>query len=172
MSVSTRKISLDNLDILHNKTIFTTNDEKYILAQEGQKIVNSPEFNILGFLNGYCYSSSDGTIVKSNLEGDIISRLYIEVEHGVFYEGLHYMYFYIDNIIYKIDENLNVLWTKELDDNIKDISIDAYGSIYVIFKNSIVIKKFLNSGNFILYFQRVLILILIFLIYSLAYMYI
>lgn len=151
MSVSTRKISLDNLDILHNKTIFTTNDEKYILAQEGQKIVNSPEFTILGFLNGYGYASSDGTIVKSNLEGDIISRLYIEVEHGVFYEGLHYMYFYIDNIIYKIDENLNVLWTKELDDNIKNISIDAYGSIYVIFKNSRIIKKFLNDGNLVLY---------------------
>lgn len=148
---NSRSIDLSELDILQNKVVFPTTNEKHVLSQEYESVIREPEYRLLGFLNNYSYSNASGYITKDNLEGRRIAETYLEVEHGYFYEGLHIMYFTYSKALYCIDENLNILWQKEFDDYIRSCTVDMYGSCYVLFMNSTIIRKYLKTGNEVLY---------------------
>lgn len=147
----TRSIDLNSLDILQGKVVFPTSNNKHVLSQEYETVIREPEYKLLGFLNNYSYSAVSGYLAKDNLEGNRIAEIYLEVDHGYFYEGLKFMYFTNDKHLYCIDENLNILWQKEFDDYIRHVSVDIYGSCYIVFKNSRLILKYLKTGEEVLY---------------------
>lgn len=147
----TRSIDLDSLDILHNKVVFPTSNDKHVLAQEYETVIREPEYKLLGFLNDYSYSAASGYLTKDNLNGNRIAEILLDIDHGYFFEGLNFMYFTNDKTLYCIDENLNILWQKEFDDYIRSVSIDMYGSCYILFKNSRLILKYNKLGEQILY---------------------
>lgn len=147
----TRSIDLNSLDILHNKVVFPTNNDKHVLAQQYEYIIREPEYILLGFLNGYSYSAVSGYLAKNTINGNRIAEILLDVDHGYFFEGLNIMYFTKDKTLYCIDENLNILWQKELDDYIRSITMDIYGSCYILFKNSRLILKYLKTGENVLY---------------------
>lgn len=147
----TRSIDLSSLNILQNKYVFPTSNEKHVLAQEYEYIIREPEYKLLGFLNNYSYSSVSGYLAKSNLKGNRIAEILLDVDHGYFFEGLNIMYYTKDKTLYCIDNNLNILWKKEFDDYIRSITIDIYASCYILFKNSRLILKYLKTGENVLY---------------------
>ena len=147
----TRSIDLNSLNILQDKTIYSTSNNKHVLSQEYEKVIREPEYKLLGFLNNYSYSSVSGYLAKETMDGDKVAEIYLEVDHGYFYEGLSFMYFTHDNILYCVDENLDILWQKEFDDYIRSITVDIYGNCYILFKNSRLILKYNKNGQEILY---------------------
>ena len=147
----TRSIDLSSLDILQGKMIFPTSNNKHVLSQEYERVIREPEYKLLGFLNNYSYSAVSGYLAKDNLDGNRIAEIYLEVDHGYFYEGLNLMYFTNDKTLYCIDENLDILWKKEFDDYIRNVTVDMYGSCYILFKNSRLILKYLKTGKEVLY---------------------
>lgn len=147
----TRSIDLESLKVLQDKVIFPTSNDKHVLAQELEIVVREPEYKLLGFLNNYSYSAASGYLAKANLKGNRIAEILLDVDHGYFFEKLNIMYFTKDKILYCIDENLNVLWQKEFDDYIRSVTIDIYGSCYILFQNSRLILKYLKSGKEVLY---------------------
>ena len=144
-------IDLNNLDILHNKIVFPTSNEKHVLSQEYETVIREPEYKLLGFLYNYSYSAVSGYLAKDNLKGNRIAEILLDVDHGYFFEGLKFMYFTHDKTLYCIDQNLDILWEKEFDDYIRTVSIDIYGSCYILFKNSRLILKYLKTGEEVLY---------------------
>ena len=144
----TRSIDLNSLDTLQGKVVFPTSNSKHVLSQEYEMVIREPEYKLLGFLNGYSYSAVSGYLAKDNLEGNRIAEIYLEVDHGYFYEGLKIMYFSHDKTLYCIDDNLNILWKKEFDDYIRSVTVDMYGSCYILFKNSRLILKYNKNENF------------------------
>lgn len=144
-------IKLEDLEILKDKVIYDTDNDTYVLYGKNESSINAVDFKILGMLNGYSYSYNDHYLVKSTLEQTEISRIRIEVEVGVFREGLTYAYFYKDNTVTQVTEDLDITWSKTFDDNIRNITVDIYGDIYILFWNSRVIRKITNAGEYILY---------------------
>lgn len=145
-------INLEDLEILKDKVIYNTSNDEYVLYQKNERSLSAVDYRLLGFLNGYCYSYEDHYLVKSTLDQIEISRIYLdEIEVGVFYEGLSYAYFYTENTIYQVDEDLNIRWSITFDDDIRQAVMDAYGHVYILFMNSRVIRKYSNEGEYILY---------------------
>ena len=60
----TRSIDLNSLDVLQNKVVFPTSNEKHVLAQEYETIIREPEYRLLGFLNNYSYSAASGYLTR------------------------------------------------------------------------------------------------------------
>lgn len=147
-------INLEDLEILKDKVIYNTNNDEYVLYGKDEHILSSIDYKLLGFLNDYSYSYSDHYLVKSTIDQIEISRIYIDIEDGSFLEGLNYMYFYKGNTIYQISENLDINWSLSFDDDIRNITIDSYGDIYILFKNSRVIRKYSNEGEYIYYLNN------------------
>ena len=146
-----RSIDLKNLDVLQDKIVYHTSNDKHVLAQDVERIIKEPEFTLLGFLNGYSYSSVSGYLTKDTLKGERIAQIDLEVEHGYFYEGLDIAYFTYGKTVYLVDENLDIRWYKEFNDYIRSISLDFYGNAYIIFMNSRLILKYDKNGNELLY---------------------
>ena len=145
-------ISLDSLDIINKyPKVFNTSNEKHFLGKDFEKILATSEYKIIGFLDGYMYCSYGNYIAKDTLDGVEISRVSLECDHAAFNEELDYFYTWVDNKITKIDKNLIVDWTNEFEDDIQSISVDVYGSIYVIFENSRTIRKISNTGELIMF---------------------
>ena len=149
--VDTRSIDLNSLDILHNKVVFPTSNDKHVLAQQYESVIREPEYILLGFLNNYSYSFISGYLAKNTLDGNRIAEILLDVDHGYFFEGLKIMYFTKDKTLYCIDENMNIIWKKDFDDYIRSVTMDIYGSAYIIFKNSRLILKYLKTGEDVLY---------------------
>ena len=147
----TRSIDLNSLDTLQGKVIFPTSNDKHVLSQEYETVIKEPEYKLLGFLNNYSYSAVSGYLAKDNLKGNRIAEIYLDVDHGYFYEGLSFMYFTNDKSLYCVDQNLNILWKKDFDDYIRNVTVDMYGSCYILFKNSRLILKYLKTGEEVLY---------------------
>ena len=131
----TRSIDLNSLDILQGKIVFPTSSDQHVLSQDSEMVIREPEYKLLGFLNDYSYSSVSGYLAKDNIKGNRIAEILLEVDHGYFFEGLKFMYFTHDKTLYCVDENLDILWQKDFDDYIRSLSIDIYGSCYILFKN-------------------------------------
>lgn len=145
-------INLEDLEVLKDKVIYNTNNDEYVLYQKNERSLSAVDYRLLGFLNGYCYSYEDHYLVKSTLDQIEISRIYLDdIEVGVFYEGLSYAYFYTENTIYQVTEDLDVKWSLTFDDDIRQAVMDAYGHVYILFMNSRVIRKYSNEGEYILY---------------------
>lgn len=149
--MDTRSIDLTSLNALQDKVVYKTTNEKHVLAQDVERTIREPEFTLLGFLNGYSYSSASGYLAKETLKGQRISQILLDVEHGYFYEGLNVMYFTGGKYIYCVDESLHILWEKELNDYIRSISMDFYGNAYINFVNSRLILKYNKKGEQLLY---------------------
>lgn len=147
----TRSIDLNSLNILQGKTVYQTSNTKHVLSEDYERVIREPEYKLLGFLNNYSYSFVSGYLAKDNDEGDRVAEIYLEVDHGYFYEGLKFMYFTKDKTLYCIDENLDILWKKEFDDYIRSVSVDVYGNCYIVFKNSRLILKYNKKGEEVLY---------------------
>lgn len=147
-------INLEELNVLKDKIIYNTSSDKYVLYEKNESIMSSVDFKLLGFLNGYAYSYSDGYLIKSTIEQTEIARISMTVSTGVFIEGLSYMYFYYNNTVYKVSENMIVEWSKSFDDNIRDITMDYSGNIYILFNNSRIIRKFNPDGDYVYYLNE------------------
>lgn len=147
-------IKLDELDILKDKLIYNTSSDKYVVYEKKESVNISVDYKLLGFLNGYSYSYSDGYLVKSTIDQIEIGRIAMEAYEGVFIESFGYMYFYGDNYLYKVTENLILEWYKKFEDEIQDVTMDYSGNIYVLFKNSRVIRKYSKDGEYIYYLNE------------------
>lgn len=148
-------INLEDLEVLKDKVIYNTNNDEYVLYQKNERSLSAVDYRLLGFLNGYCYSYEDHYLVKSTLDQVEISRIFLDdIEKGAFYEGLSYAYFYEGNTVYQVTEDLDINWTLTFDDDIRQVVMDAYGHIYILFMNSRVIRKYSNEGEYILYFNN------------------
>ena len=80
-------VSVNDIVGLQNKDIYETSNEKIVLTKDFEKIIHSPEYKILGFLNGYIYTSSGVYLEKSTIDGNVISDIKLEVDHAAFHEG-------------------------------------------------------------------------------------
>lgn len=147
-------INLEDLDVLKDKIVYATSDDKYVVYEDGEDVLNVVNYSLLGFQNGYTYANAGGYLVKSTSAGAEIARLNLDVEHGVFKENFTYIYFYTDRTIYKIKENMLIDWELTFDDYIRAVIMDNYGSIYILFKNSRAIRKYSNTGEYILYLNE------------------
>ena len=96
------------------------------------------------------YSYDDGYLVKSDLSYNPIIKILLDVEEGVFRSGKDFMYFYINDIIYQLDENLMINWSMKFDDEIRLVDMDDYGNIFVLCEISRTIKKISKDGKLIM----------------------
>ena len=60
-------INLSDLEVLNGKTIYDTNNDTYVVYEENESIINTANFKLLGFLNGYSYSNNSGYLLKATL---------------------------------------------------------------------------------------------------------
>lgn len=141
----------NDIRLLDNKNVYDTSNADYVLSRDFEKVISSPEYKILGFLNNFIYSSSGEYLTKSTINGMDIIELKLNVDHATFYEGVSYFYAYADNTMYQITENMNINWTKKFQTNIHDIVMDKLGNAYVIFEIGGAIQKILNTGENLLY---------------------
>lgn len=121
--------------------------DNYVLKNDFEKIVHSPEFKVLGCLNGYLFSSEGVYVGKYTLDGLQIAKINLETLHGSFYEGCKHFYCWFENILYKVSDQLEIEWSKEFDLNIASAYIDYRGDCYVLFESSRTIRKILKSGD-------------------------
>ena len=126
-------------------------DKSKVLKKDFEKIIHSPEFRVLGFLNGYMFASEGIFLSKSTLDGKEIAKISIDVDHGTFYEGCKFFYVWHDNVLTKVSQNLEIDWSYEFDLNIKSVTTDCKGDCYILFEQSRTIRKFLNTGEDYLY---------------------
>ena len=99
-------VSVSDIQALQDKQVYETSNEKYVLSRDYEKIIHSPQYTILGFLNGYMYCSKVSYLSKNTTDGEEIASIKLEVEHAAFVEGSSFFYAYSQNTIYKITENL------------------------------------------------------------------
>ena len=144
-------ISPENIEILENKNIIPTSNDKYVISEDYDLIFADPELKVLGFIKDRMYIYTDNYISKYTINGNFISRLYIKVDHGTFNDNVPFMYLFSENKLYKVSENLELEWTIETDDYIRDINMDTAGNVYVIFEHGRNIYKYDKNGNVILY---------------------
>lgn len=126
-------------------------DKSKVLKKDFEKIIHSPEFRVLGFLNGYMFASEGIFLSKSTLDGKEIAKISIDVDHGTFYEGCKFFYIWHDNVLTKVSQNLEIDWSYEFDLNIKSVTTDCKGDCYILFEQSRTIRKFLSTGEDYLY---------------------
>ena len=139
-------VSISDIQSLKDKTVYETSDETIVLKRDFNKIIHSPQYIILGFLNGYMYTSRGTYIAKSTLDGNEIAEIRLEVEHGTFYEGAHHFYLWDENAIYRLNESLEIDWEIEIEDEIQSVVMDIREDLYVLTKNSRDIRKYLSDG--------------------------
>lgn len=144
-------INPKDLNILKDKVVYNTSNEEYVVYENDQRVIKTTEYKILGFLNDHIYSKEGKYLIRSTLSRKEICRLYLDVEYGVFKEKFGYMYFYKDRTVYKVNEYMEVEWSILFDDYIQSITMDNYGSIYILFKNSCTIRRYSNTGEYLLY---------------------
>lgn len=136
---------------LKNKKYYETSNEKIVLMKDYEKVIHSPTYTVLGFLNGYMYSSTGTYLVKSTAIGESIAELKIEIDHASFVETFSYFYAWKEKTVYKISDNLETLWSASFEDEIKSVVMDGKGAFYVVFKSSRDIRKFLPDGSELAY---------------------
>ena len=146
-------ISPSDINSLKNsKYVWSESDDKSkVLKKDFEKIIHSPEYKVLGFLNGYMYASEGIFLSKSTLDGKEIAKISIDVDHATFYEGCKFFYIWYENTLSKITQNLEIEWSINYDLNIKSASIDCRGDCYIIFESSRTIRKILNTGEDYIY---------------------
>ena len=111
-------ISPNNIEILENKNIIPTSNDKYVISEDYDLIFTDPGLKVLGFIKDRMFIYTNNYISKYTINGNFISRLYIDVEHGTFNDNVPFMYLFNENKLYKVSENLDLEWTVETDDNI------------------------------------------------------
>ena len=74
-------------------------------------------------------------------------RFFLDVDHGVFIEGMSYAYFWKDKTMYKVNERMEIEWEETFDDTIQQVIMDHSGYTYIIFVNSRTIKKYSKNGK-------------------------
>lgn len=145
-------MTLDNLDIIKQyRDIYYTSNEQYVLGKDFEKVLAASEYKILGFLNGYMYSSYGNSIAKISLDGLEISRVALDCDHAALYESKTFFYTWYEKSVTKISKDLNIEWTMSFEDDIKSITMDVYGSIYILFETSRTIRKFSSDKQDILF---------------------
>ena len=144
-------VSVSDITGLKNKKVYNTSNEQIVLTKDYEKIIHSPEYTILGFLNGYMYASKGIYLAKCTTDGESIAEIKIELKHATFSQGSSFFYAWIDNILYKITENIEIEWSKEFQDDIQSAVMDAKGSVYVVFKSGRNIYKYLDDGSELAY---------------------
>ena len=140
-------VTINDIEALKNKQIYETSNEKVVLSRDYEKIIHSPQYTILGFLNGYMYVSKVSYLSKNTTDGNEIASIKVEVKHASFKEGLTFFYAYSDNIVYKITQDLEIEWKKEFEDEIQSITTDMRGDFYVTGVTSRDIRKYDSNGN-------------------------
>ena len=125
-------LSIDDLNATLGSVYYDTSNDYYKLTQKYEKMLRTTKYKLLGFLNDYMYSYDDGYLVKSDLSYNPIIKILLDVEEGVFHSGKDFMYFYINDIIYQLDENLMINWSMKFDDEIRLVDMDDYGNIFVL----------------------------------------
>lgn len=144
-------ISPESIKILEDKNIISTSNDKYVLSEDYSMIFTDPGFKVLGFIKDRMFIYTDNYISKYTISGNFISRLYINVEHGTFNDNVPFMYLFNDNKLYKVSQNLELEWTVTTEENIKSVTMDSAGNVYVIFDRGRNIYKYDKNGNKILY---------------------
>lgn len=124
-----------------------SDDNTRVLKQDFEKVVHSPEFKVLGFLNNYMYTAEGIYLSKSTLNGYEIAKMYLEVSHATFYEGCKFFYCWFENILYKITQNLEIEWSRSFDLQIKCVYMDCRGDCYLLFESSRTIRKILKNNE-------------------------
>ena len=140
-------VSVSDIKALQDKQVYETSNETIVLSRDFEKIIHSPQYTILGFLNGYMYCSTVSYLSKNTTDGEEIASIKLEAEHAAFVEGSSFFYAYSQNTIYKITENLEVEWSFETEDEIQSITMDIKGSFYVVTKNSRDVRKYNKDGS-------------------------
>ena len=100
-------ISSEELDVLQNKVVLETSSDKYVLSQDYEKILRSSEYKVLGFLNDYYYSLSDGYLEKNTADGVAFASIPLDVEHASFHEQSNVFYAYKEKNLYCLNKNLH-----------------------------------------------------------------
>lgn len=126
-------------------------DKSKVLKKDFEKIVHSPEYRVLGFLNDYMFASEGIFLTKSTLDGKEIAKINIEVDHGTFYEGCKFFYIWHENILTRVNQTLDIEWSYSFDLNIKTVTMDCRGDCYVVLESSRAIRKVLSTGNDFIY---------------------
>lgn len=145
-------ISPENIEILENKNIIPTSNDKYVISEDYDLIFTDPELKVLGFIKDRMYIYTDNYISKYTVSGNFISRLYIEVEHGTFNDNVPFMYLFYENKLYKVSENLVVEWVVKTEDYIRHINMDTAGNVYIIFEHGRNIHKYDKNGHIVSYY--------------------
>ena len=141
-------VTIDDIARLKDKEVYETSNEKIVLENNLRKVVTSPEFTILGFLNGYMYTRMGEYLTKHDLDGEIIGQIRIEeIEHASFREGSKSFFVYNANSLYKVTHSLEIEWQKDFFDKVRSVTIDMRGSIYVTFSFGATIVKYLDDGT-------------------------
>ena len=141
-------VTIDDIARLKDKEVYETSNEKIVLENNLRKVVTSPEFTILGFLNGYMYTRMGEYLTKHDLDGEIIGQIRIEeIEHASFREGSKSFFVYNANSLYKVTHSLEIEWQKDFFDKVRSVTIDMRGSIYVTFSSGATIVKYLDDGT-------------------------
>ena len=146
-------VSVNDINKLKDKTWYETSNEKIVLTKDYERIIHSPEFSILGFLNGYMYYTDTVYMGKATLEGNSIAEIKLDISNGSFMEGYEYFIGWYEKTIYKINDNIEVEWTLEFDDYIRDIVMDIRGDFYIIFENDRSVMKYTGKGEPIVYLE-------------------
>lgn len=144
-------INLSDLDILDGKPIYDTNNDTYVVYEDKETILNTSDYKLLGFLNGYSYSNDSGYLLKSTSYGAPVHAMYLDVDHGTFIEGMTYAYFWKNKKVYKVNEMMEIEWEETFDDFIRQVLMDRNGNIYVLFTNSRSIRKYNRDGKYLFY---------------------
>lgn len=144
-------INLSDLEILDGKPIYDTNNDTYVVYEDNESILNTSNYKLLGFLNGYSYANNAGYLLKSTSYGVPVHEIYLDVNHATFIEGMTYAYFWNNKTVYKINEMLEIEWEQTFDDYIRQVIMDVNGNIYILFKNSRVIRRYNRNGGYVYY---------------------
>ena len=140
-------ISSEELDVLQNKVVLETSSDKYVLSQDYEKILRSSEYKVLGFLNDYYYSLSDGYLEKNTADGVAFASVPLDVEHASFHEQSNVFYAYKEKNLYCLNKNLEILWSKKCYDAIQSVKVDFSGTAYVLYRNLCSYTKIRKDGT-------------------------
>lgn len=143
-------ISSEELDVLRNKVVFDTTNEKYVLSQDYEKVLHSSEYKVLGFHKNTFYSISDGYVEKNTIDGVAFAQAKLDIDHGSFHEQSDVFYLYKDKNLYCVNTNLEVLWHKECADTIQSVKTDYSGYAYVLYRNITSYEKIKKDGTSIM----------------------
>lgn len=144
-----RYVAPSDLKVLQDSEYYypSSSRDNYILKEDFEKVVHSPEFKVLGCLNGYIFTSEGVYLGKYTTDGVQIAKIHLETLHGSFYEGCSHFYCWYENTLFKVSDQLEIEWTKEFDLNIASAYIDYRGDCYIVFNTSRTIRKILKTGE-------------------------